>query len=235
MEQLDLLMNLEEHHNSLNLYQKELSDLQNNLTIDKMEEKILYIEEKFRSLRSNQKKIKEKLKESNLRLNNYNFKIKEVEKNLYNGQTTDLKQLEYLMNENNKLKTIIDTTETEILEFMNEVEDMDQELLKMENVLYEIKDKNNKLKEKYEMKRKILESKIHLKEDEILVLEEKIDLKLLNKYNAIRRNKKTGIAEVRDSTCSGCNILIPIISMDKLNNQKEIAYCESCGRILCKS
>lgn len=234
MEQLDLLMNLEEHHNSLNLYQKELSDLQNNLTINNTEEKIVYIEGRFKSLRYNQEKIKERLKESNLRLNDYNFKIKEVEKSLYNGQTTDLKQLEYLMNENNKLKTIIDTTETEIIEFMNEVEDMDKELLKMENVLYEIKHKNNKLKEKYETKRKKLESKICLEEDKILILEKKVDLNLLNKYNTIRRNKKTGIAEVRDSICSGCNMLIPIISMDKLNSQEEIVYCESCGRILCK-
>ncbi|WP_353096062.1 C4-type zinc ribbon domain-containing protein [Tissierella praeacuta] len=235
MEQLDLLRNLEERHNSLNLYQKELLNLKNNLTINKTEEKIAYTEGKFIKLKSNQKKIEEKLKESNLRLNDYNLKIKEIEKSLYNGQIGDLKQLEYLSSENSKLKEIIDVTETEVLGFMNEVEDMNNELLEMEKALDDIKDKSNKLKGQYKITREDLESKIHLEEKEISTLENKIDLSLLNKYNTIRKSKKTGIAEVKDSICSGCNMLIPIALMDKLNSQSEIIRCENCGRILCKS
>lgn len=235
MEQLDLLRNLEEHHDSLNLYQKELLDLKNNLTINKTEEKIAYTEGKFIKLKSNQKRIEEKLKESNLRLNDYNLKIKEIEKSLYNGQIGDLKQLEYLSSENSKLKEIIDITETEVLGFMNEVEDMNNELLEMEKALDDIKDKSNKLKEQYKITREDLESKVHLEEKEISTLENKIDLSLLNKYNAIRKSKKTGMAEVKDSICSGCNMLIPIALIDKLNSQSEIICCENCGRILCKS
>ncbi len=234
MEQLDLLRNLEGHHNSLKLYQKELFNLKNNSMINKNEEKIILTEEKLKRLKSGQEKIKDRLKTSNTRLKDYNFKIEEVEKNLYKGQIIDLKQLEYLNDEKDKLKEIINDTETEILEFMDEVENIDKELLTMEKFLEEIKDKNIKLKKKYCDLEEKLKGEIQLKKDKILALENKIDENLLNKYNIIRKNKGTGIAEVKDRVCSGCNMLLPTVLVDRLNNQKEIIYCESCGRILCK-
>lgn len=234
MEQLDLLWNLEEHHSSLKTYQKQLSDLKKDLNINKTEEKILNTEEKLLKLKSSQEMIKAKLKESNSRLKDYTYKISEVEKNLYNGEITDIKQLEYLSNEKDKLKEIISDTETEILEFMEEVEDIDKELLLMEKSLADIRDKNNKFKNKYKLLEENLKDKIQLEQNEIITFENKIDSNLLNKYNVIKKNKGTGIAEVKDSVCAGCNMLIPTILIDKLSNQKEIICCENCGRILCK-
>lgn len=234
MEQLDLLRNLEDHHNSLKLYRKELLILKNDSMIDKNEEKIVDTEKRLSRLKSSHENVKDKLRQANIRLKNYNFKIEEVEKNLYDGQIIDIKQLEYLNDEKDKLKEIISDTEIEILEFMDEVEDIDKELLIMERSLEEIKDKNNKIKSKYNGIEENLKGKIRLEENEIITLENKIDASLLNKYNLTKKNKGTGIAEVKDSVCSGCNMLIPTILIDKLNNQNEIIYCENCGRILCK-
>lgn len=234
MEQLDLLRNLEEHHNSLKVYQKELFNLKNDSMVNKTEEKILDTEEKLSRLKSSQEKIKDRLKQSNTRLKDYNFKIEEIENNLYKGQITDLKQLEYLNDEKDKLKEIISDTEIEIIEFMDEVENIDEELLTIESFLEDIKDKNNKLKSKYRDLEEDLKDKIKSEEDEIIALESKIDVNLLNKYNMIRKNKGTGIAGVKDTICSGCNMLIPTVLIDRLNNQKELIYCECCGRILCK-
>lgn len=234
MEQLDLLRNLEEHHNSLKLYQRELFNLKNDSMINKTREKILDTEGKLLKLKSSQDKIKNKLNQSNSRLKDYNFKIIEVEKSLYNGEIKDLKQLEYLSYEKDKLKEIISDTETEILEFMDEVENIDEELSAMGGSLEDIKEKNDKLKNKYSILEKELMDKIKLEENEILTLENKIDVKLLNRYSMIRKSKGTGIAEVKDSVCSGCNMLIAKVLLDRLDNQNEIICCESCGRILCK-
>lgn len=234
MEQLDLLRNLEEHHNSLKLYQRELFNLKNDSMINKTREKILDTEGKLLKLKSSQDKIKNKLNQSNSRLKDYNFKIIEVEKSLYNGEIKDLKQLEYLSYEKDKLKEIISDTETEILEFMDEVENIDEELSAMGCSLEDIKEKNDKLKNKYSILEKELMDKIKLEENEILTLENKIDVKLLNRYSMIRKSKGTGIAEVKDSVCSGCNMLIAKVLLDRLDNQNEIICCESCGRILCK-
>lgn len=234
MEQLDLLRNLEEHHNSLKLYRKELFSLINDSMINKNEGKIQDTAEKLSRLKSSQENIKDRLRQANIRLKNYNYKIEEVEKSLYNGQIIDLKQLEYLNDEKDKLKEIISDTEIEVIEFMDEVENIDDELLTMENSLKDIKDKSMKLKKKYSDLEENLKEKIQLEEDEIISLENKIDADLLKKYNTIKKNKGTAISEVKDSVCTGCNMLIPTMLVDRLNSQNEIIYCEFCGRILCK-
>ncbi len=234
MEQLDLLRNLEEHHNSLKLYEKELFNLKNNLSANKTEEKIVDTEDKLILLRTSQEEIKKKLKSSNISLQDYILKIEEVEKDLYNGEIKDFRELEYLNDEKDKLKEIISDTETEILEFMVQVDIIEEELLMMEKSLYDIKDKNNKLKNKYRDLEENLKNKIRFEEDEIRTLESKIDVSILGKYNIIRKNKGTALVKIKNNICSGCNMLIPTILIDKLNKQEEIIYCESCGRILCK-
>lgn len=234
MEQLDLLRNLEEHHNSLKLYEKELFNLKNNLSANKTEEKIIDTEDKLILLRASQEEIKKKLKSSNISLQDYILKIEEVEKDLYDGQIKDFRELEYLSDEKDKLKEIISDTETEILEFMVQVDIIDEELLMMEKSLYNIKDKNRRLKDKYRDLEENLKKKIQLEEDEIRTLESKINVSMLGRYNLIRKNKGTAVAEIKNNICSGCNMLIPTVLIDKLNKQEEIIYCESCGRILCK-
>lgn len=234
MEQLDLLWNLETHHNSLKTYQKELSDLQKSLSINEIENEIIDTSGKLNEFKFKQETVKRKLAEANRRLREYNYKIEEVERNLYDGNTTSPKQLEYLSQEKDKLKEITNETETEILEFMDEVENMDKELSNMDINLQDIKNKNTKIKRKYKLLADELTNKIQIKVDEIKHLEEKIEINLLNKYTTIRNNRGTGIAEVKNSACGGCNMMIPTFMIDKLNNNKEVIYCESCGRILCK-
>lgn len=234
MEQLDLLWNLEIHHNSLRTYKKELANLENTLMVKDIEEKLSDMKDRLSQFKSNQERIKRKLRESESRLKDYNYKIKEIEDALYNGKTSDLRQLEYLSNEKDKLKNIINNTEMEILEFMEEVESVDNDLLKMEESFVKIKDKNTQIKEQYRKFKEDLINKIQLEEDNMKSLENKIDQELLCKYNKIRKTKVTGIVGVNNSACGGCNMVIPTILIDRLNKNNEIIYCESCGRILCK-
>ncbi len=234
MEQLDLLWNLEIHHNSLRTYKKELANLENTLMVKDIEEKLSDMKDRLSQFKSNQKRIKRKLRESENRLKDHNYKIKEIEDALYNGKTSDLRQLEYLSNEKDKLKNVINKTEMEILEFMEEVENVDNDLLKMEESFVIIKEKNIQIKEQYIKFKEDLINKIQLEEDNIKSLENIIDQELLDKYNKIRKSKGTGIVEVNNSACGGCNMVIPTILIDRLNNDNEIIYCESCGRILCK-
>lgn len=234
MEQLDLLWNLEIHRNSLRTYKKELDNIENSPMIKDIEKKLVVMKDKLSKFRFNQESIKRKLREAECRLRDYVFKIQEIEEVLYNGQVNDLKQLEYLSCEKDKLKEIINKTETEILEFMEDVEDADNDLLNMEKSLVEINEKNLNIKEQYRKLEVDIINKIKLEEDDIKSLEDEIDEELLNKYYKIRKSKGTGIAKVNKSACGGCNMFLPMVLIDKLNNDNEIIYCESCGRILCK-
>lgn len=234
MEKLDLIWNLEIHHNSLNNYCKKLDILKKSMQINDSENLIMKTEIKLNSFRFKQEEIKRKLLESSRRLKDYSYKVEEIEEALYNGSTNNPKQLEYLNYEKDKLKEIISETETEILEFMEEIDIIDKELAIIENDFQNIKKQNIKLKKQFKISLDELNYKIQIEVEAIKSLEEKIDKTILNKYTNIRNNRGTGIVAVKNSSCSGCNIMIPTFMIDKLNNKKEIIYCESCGRILCK-
>ncbi|MDR7857137.1 C4-type zinc ribbon domain-containing protein [Tissierella sp.] len=234
MEQLDLLWNLEIHHNSLEAYKKKLSNLQNSSSIMDTEKEIMDIDKRSDKIKLNQGEGKKRLIESNRMLKEYNYKIEEVEKNLYDGSTSNPKQLEYLSEEKDKLKEIINETEIGILEFMDDMESLDEEIIELDKRLKSMKDNNLQLKREYEILADDLKNNIQIEVVEIKSIEEKVDGVILNQYKAIRNNRGTGIVQVKGLVCGGCNMMIPTFLADKLNNNNEIIYCESCGRILYK-
>ena len=234
MEQLDLLWNLEIHHNSLEAYEKKLSNLQNSSSIMDTEKEIIDIDKKLDKIKFNQGEGKKRLVESNRKLKEYNYKIEEVEKNLYDGSTSNPKQLEYLSEEKDKLKEIINETEIGILEFMDDMENLDEELIDLDKRLKSMKDNNLQLKREYKILADELKNCIQVEVVEIKLIEEKVDRDILNQYKTIRNKRGTGIVQVKGLVCGGCNMIIPTFMIDKLNDNNEILYCESCGRILYK-
>lgn len=234
MEQLNFVWNLELHHNSLQTYRLELNKLENESIAMKTEKKLFKTKNNLEKLKVSQAQLQNKLRGSERKLRDYNFKVQEIEEALYNGQTKDIKQLEHLSREKDNLKEIIDNTETKTIEFMEEMETINGELSKMEELVDNILQENNKLKKHIAKMKEELIKKIGIEEDEIGKLELLIDKKLLDNYIKIRRSKGTAIVKVYDNICSGCNMVIPTILIDRLNSGKDIVYCESCGRILCK-
>ena len=63
---------------------------------------------------------------------------------------------------------------------------------------------------------------------------EKVDARLLNSYDRIRKNYRNGLAVVpveRDA-CGGCFNAIPPQRQSEIKQRKKIIVCENCGRIL---
>src|ERR1700733_8953291 len=63
---------------------------------------------------------------------------------------------------------------------------------------------------------------------------EKVDERLLNSYDRIRKNYRNGLAVVpveRDA-CGGCFNAIPPQKQSEIKQRKKIIICENCGRIL---
>lgn len=233
MEQLNLLSSLETHHDLLKSYEKELLDLKNKLKLMELENRIRATEEKLKRVKIKRDETNKNLKSCNNLLVEYNYKIEEVEKNLYNGKTTDLKQLEYLSKEKDKLQEIVSNKETEILGLMDEIDLLDKEILEIEEILQKYKDRIIIQRRKYMVLEQKIKDKIKDEEKEILSLEKILDNVLLETYYSIKKNKGSGISIPQNGVCNRCNMVLPMILIDKLN-QGEIVYCENCGRILCK-
>ena len=232
MEQIDLLWNLESQYNSLTSYEKELLSLSDKVITRRANRKIADAEKKLNACKLGQEETKQNLMELEKALKDHNFNFKELETSLYDGHSTDVKELEYLGSEKDKLQKVINEVETQILELMNEVDKNDHELLLLEDLLENIIDENIKLKETTKTLSEELEIKIEETKVSIEKSEDNIDKRFLTRYIQIKNNKGTGMAEVINFICGGCNIMIPMFAIDKLKNSKDVISCESCGRFL---
>ena len=232
MEPLDLLWKLESQWSLLNSYKMELGKLKEDTDVKAIEKKIAQLNRKLNTTKNKQEKSKVELHELEKEFKINDFNIKELEKELYDGHTSDIKQLEYLNGEKNKVRSLIDDIEVKILEIMETVEDGDEETKSIESELENIIDENSEMEANHESEIQKIDNKIISIEKKIKQAEEKIDVKLRNEYNRIRKSRGDGIVELKDAICLGCNIKIPTFYMEKIKNTKGVFHCESCGRIL---
>ena len=232
MEQIDLLWDLQCQHNSLDGFEKELVDLKGDLNIKKANRKIVAAEKKFEKAKLENENAKTKLIELERSLRDYNYDLEVVEKSLYDGHTTDIQELEYLSSEKDKFKKIINELEVKVLESIEESEKTNKGFLLLQSSLEDIKNDNGKIKKTTKEQNSEIEIKIEEQKEQIIVSQDKIDKSLLNSYTKIKKNRGTGMVEVKDFACPVCNIRIPMFAVDKLKNTDDIINCESCGRIL---
>jgi len=234
MEQLSLLNSLETHNDLLKSYEKELTELEEKLKLKDLEKMIKVMEHKLEKARLKREEKKKSLRSCKIALDEYNYKIGEVEKNLYDGKTTDIKQLEYLSREQDRLKEMANNKETETLNLMNDIELIEKKISEIEESIRKYKDTLVKRKDKLKALEEKLKIKIDDEKKEISNIEGNISKDLLEKYYSIRKTKGSGISFAQNGVCNKCYMIIPKILLDRLN-KGEIVFCEHCGRILCKS
>jgi uncharacterized protein len=59
-----------------------------------------------------------------------------------------------------------------------------------------------------------------------------IDEDLLRQYERVSKFRGTGIAEVRDHKCMGCQVMLRPQTYNDVRSGKEIVHCDSCQRVL---
>lgn len=232
MNQLDLLWELENQKTVLEKYKKDFHEIRNNKNIEE-------IIEKANSLKNNIVELNHRLttndlllKDNNKSLIEYNYKIARLRKELYGGIVTDLEQLDYMNKEKDKLKLKIDSLEIDILTLMDQMERMELELVSLEKDLFVIENKLEEFKYNKSVNLRKLEDDINKSHSNLELLEDKIDLKLLERFNILRNTRQSSVVKVKEGICTGCNMRIPTYQIDIIKSKNEIVYCESCGRIL---
>jgi len=213
------LINLKKDLNQIPLRLKEIEDKRK-----KNQEELSKAKEK---LAENQKKRKE----LELELQSLKEKVSKYKKQLYEVKTNKeyasmLKEIEYTEGEIEKL-------EEKIIEELLKADDIQAEIKKAEETNQK---EDNKLKEEEQQikskKEKILNEIEQLnKEREELI--PKVPKNYLELYEKIFP-KKNGIvlSPVSDEFCSVCNMRIRPQVINELKSNKELIFCENCGRIL---
>ncbi len=111
MSQLNLLCYLDDLYTVLLDYERQDKLLDETLLKNDKTINIINIEKNIHSLKNRHKNTKSKLKNAEQLLKEYNYIIDEIEEKLYSGKISDLKQLEYLSEEKDNIKEIINDTE----------------------------------------------------------------------------------------------------------------------------
>lgn len=232
MNQLELLWQLENHKTSLDKINREFIKLKQDEKMEYLDRRVNNIKSRIKELNNNLLRDRFLLMENQNRLNEYTYTIKNMQEDLYSGDITDLKQLEYLNKEKDKLKEEINSIETDILVAMEETERMELETLHAETEVISLNGEIKKLKISKSLLLKELEIQIQNGEKELQIIESKIDINHVNRFNTLRNTRQNSIVAVKNNICSGCNMRIPTNLNDILKAKNEVIYCESCGRML---
>ncbi|MBO8164086.1 MAG: hypothetical protein H0Z34_10260 [Brevibacillus sp.] len=63
-------------------------------------------------------------------------------------------------------------------------------------------------------------------------LEDDLDQQLLAAYERVAAIKRQPIVEVRNKSCTGCNLTLSLSKLAEWRRARELVYCDECGRIL---
>ena len=233
MHGLEKVLELQVHYNKLEAAEKELHKFENDQEIPKLERTCISdrnnLEKVFLTYKENEREIKDSSRD----LEDYGLKLNKTETTLYNGEITDLKQLEHLNKEKTYLMELIDTLENKIIGFLEKNDKLEKSIFDWEN---EIKNKEKMIRDLDKINRKKLSNikkEIEVEKSSIEEHTQEIDPVVLELFLSIKEKKKdSGIATLIGNVCSECNMMIRPAQVDKIRLAKEVNTCENCGRIL---
>lgn len=232
MDQLKLIWELEKHNCIIEECKKNLTELENSIKlknlgirINELEFKVNNIKEKILDNNKYVVKLEKLLKE-------YDYTKDKLEKDLYGGAITDIKQLNHLTREKEGIISKIDDVELRILEIIDEIEELHKQYNGLKDELDSLNLENLDTKNNVDKEIKQIQIRIRDAECERSNIIPNIDNRILDKYEKIRNKKGKGIVLVNNYICSGCNMRISSYLMKDLKKGNEIVFCESCGRIL---
>lgn len=232
MSQLELLWRLQQHDNRLAQLILKLKEIENEKKMEDLTIRLKQIEYDI-THRKTQKEVDEvKIQRASSKLEIMTYKLKDVEKRLYDGSISDLKQLTFMSKEAQDIKKESIKLEMDILELMEETERLGQELDSATSLFNTLKEEMGRKLEEYEVEVKQLKLEIKKEKSILENISSKLCTEKKDLYNNLKSKKGKVIAEVKDGKCRGCHITIPLFIMCKLKNKDEITYCDNCGRIL---
>lgn len=232
MSQLKLLWSLQQHDRRLAQLIQKLKEIENEKKKDDLIVKLQQVEYDITNKKTRKEVNELKIQRSSSKLEQITFKFKDVEKKLYDGSISDLKQLTYMSKEAQDIKKESIKLEKEILNLMEETEQLGQELIEVINIYNELKEKMDKSLKEYDSIS--MQIKLEIKNEKVRIekISSRLNEELKKKYIILKENKGRVLAQVVDGKCKGCHMTIPLFIMSKLKNKDEITYCDNCGRIL---
>jgi uncharacterized protein len=180
------------------------------------------------------RKSEAELRDKELSLKSLETKLQNFQEKLYKGQVTNPKELSSIEKEIEMLGKTRSQLDERILELYEIVEREQGEKRQIEEVATKLRGRLDRTVTEYQAKSTELRAELDkLGKERQAVLPQVTDKQLLSRYETLRgRYKDTGLATMVDGKCGGCHVTLTPFTLRKLQDDKELMTCESCGRIL---
>jgi len=218
----------------LQVADKEIRKLQDEVAA--LPKRVAVIEQKLAGTKAHLEKARTAAKGDETNRKKFETNIKDLQARIskYRDQSLDVKtndQYKALLHEIQFAEQEIRLNEDRILEVMVNVEAREKEVkaaeaeLKAETAEIE-KEKQEARKVTAEDQKKLAEW--NAKRD---VLRHGISEDILRQYERVMKFRGSGLAEVRDHKCMGCQVMLRPQIYNEVRNGEKVMFCESCQRI----
>lgn len=174
------------------------------------------------------------LKNNELELKTVDTKRAAAEKKLFSGGIMSIKESTSLEKEIDHLKNQQNELDGLVLELFDKVETLRQDSKSAAALVEQVEKQVKDGLAKEAVERKRLEAELAkltpVRESMVATI---TDRQALSRYEAIR--KKTGntaVARIVEHRCEGCKVAVTSFTLHNVYDDKNIEYCENCGRIL---
>jgi uncharacterized protein len=213
---------------------KEIRKLQEEVAA--LPKRVAVIEQKLAGTKAQLEKAQAAAKSDEANRKKFEANIKDLQGKIskYRDQSLDVKtneQYKALLHEIEFAETEIRLNEDRILEVMVNVDARDKEVkaaeaeLKAETAEIE-KEKEDARRVTAEDQKKL--SEWNAKRDS---LRHGISEDVLRQYERVAKFRGTGLAEVRDQKCMGCQVMLRPQTYNEVRNGEKVMVCESCSRV----
>ena len=218
----------------LQVADKEIRKLQDEVAA--LPKRVAVIEQKLAGTKAHLEKVKVAAKGDEANRKKFETNIKDLQGKIskYRDQSLDVKtneQYKALLHEIQFAEQEIRLNEDRILEVMVNVDAREKDIKAAEA---ELKAETAEIeKEKEEARRVTAEDQKKLSEWNAKrdALRHGISEDILRHYERVMKFRGSGLAEVRDHKCMGCQVMLRPQTYNEVRNGEKVMVCESCSRV----
>lgn len=171
--------------------------------------------------------------EQELRLQEFDERIRRTEADLYSGRITNPRELLLMQHEIEQAKQAREEMDMEMLRIWEQMETMKQDIDSAERDLQELERLYEAHMEDFRQRKAALEAEIEFHLRQRAALAAQIEAEALTRYEKLRqRLGGTAVAVVEQKACSVCHTLLTPYTLQRLKHDTALISCESCGRLL---
>jgi len=228
-EQVKLLVELQALDTQIFKREKDLVDMPENLT--RLDELFKSKMTNLKALEDSVKALQVKRKDRENDLSTKEDSIKKLQSQLYQLKTN--KEYTTMQGEIARIKADNSLIEEDILKIFDQVDVENLKIAKEKEFLKGEEVKLNEEKRKVEEETKRIGAEVNTLKTQRNALTEKIDKKVLAKYDRIIKSKDgLAVVPVTGGSCQGCFRILPSQVIHEIRMKKDLVVCESCARIL---